>query len=524
MTRRRLRVLLAEGSPGELASALHALYAGSDPGLDLTVVSTIATLLPTIKVVDPEVILLDLALNLREPMDAVHLVHRTAPGVPLIVVADPSQKEEAVRSLAEGALDYVLRGHIDAHTMERVLRAALERNTLKGLTDLLRDRVTGLYTRDGFLTVGMRRHEEAMRAGSSLMLICVFFENLQALRETSGRGAEDRALNDVAKLLKGSCRRSAAGSSSTLRYTIRRARHGAPLICGRASVPGARRIRARSLNSWTASSRVCGLRPKRCRPRKYRKPSRIANTEWGTCGCPSRSLAVVRWEQSMKATLEALQDEHARAREALRLSEARNRDLVENSVYGIFRVSDEGAFLDRNPALLRILGCASAEDLLSLNLGRDVFRFPEQYIQVISACRERGQVHGAEAEWRRRDGGLVTVRLNVRRISSIGCTGELEVIAEDVTELRAMERQLRQARKFEAVGQLAGGMAHDFNNVVGAILGWAELGVEENSDNPQMAERFARIREQAERAAALTRELLAFARRQVLQPRWTSTP
>lgn len=208
MTRRRLRVLLAEGSPGELASALHALYAGSDPGLDLTVVSTIATLLPTIKVVDPEVILLDLALNLREPMDAVHLVHRTAPGVPLIVVADPSQKEEAVRSLAEGALDYVLRGHIDAHTVERVLRAALERNTLKGLTDLLRDRVTGLYTRDGFLTVGMRRHEEAMRAGSSLVLICVLFENLQALRETFGRGAEDRALNDVAKLLKGSCRRS----------------------------------------------------------------------------------------------------------------------------------------------------------------------------------------------------------------------------------------------------------------------------------------------------------------------------
>jgi diguanylate cyclase (GGDEF)-like protein len=201
-------MLLAEGSPGEAAAALHALYAGNDPGLDLTVVSTVATLLPTIKVVDPEVILLDLALNLREPMDAVHLVHRTAPGVPLIVAADPAQKEQAIRCLAEGAMDYVLKGHIDAHTLERVLRTALERNTLTGLTDLLRDQVTGLYTREGFLTVGSRRQEEAIRAGSSLVLICVLFENLQALREAFGPGTAERALCDVAALLRGCCRRS----------------------------------------------------------------------------------------------------------------------------------------------------------------------------------------------------------------------------------------------------------------------------------------------------------------------------
>jgi two-component system cell cycle sensor histidine kinase/response regulator CckA len=81
-----------------------------------------------------------------------------------------------------------------------------------------------------------------------------------------------------------------------------------------------------------------------------------------------------------------------------------------------------------------------------------------------------------------------------------------------------MERQLRQARKFEAIGQLAGGIAHDFNNVVGAILGWAELGLEQNRANPHVSDRFSRIREQAERAAALARQLLAFARQQVLQP------
>ena len=208
-----------------------------------------------------------------------------------------------------------------------------------------------------------------------------------------------------------------------------------------------------------------------------------------------------------------------RAEEALRLSELRNHDLVENSVYGIFRVAADGTFLDANPALLRILACDSFEKLRSLNLVRDVFRFPERHAQLAASCRELGQIHGAEAEWRRRDGGVVAVRLHLRRLHVPGQQDVTEVIAEEVTELRAMERQLRQAQRFEAIGELAGGIAHDFNNVIGAILGWAELGLEQNRANPQVAERFTRIREQGERAAALTRELLAFARRQVLQPR-----
>lgn len=214
----------------------------------------------------------------------------------------------------------------------------------------------------------------------------------------------------------------------------------------------------------------------------------------------------------------ALRDQNAKSQDALRISEARNRDLVENSVYGILRISADGNFLDANPALSRIMGCATTKEWMSLNLGRDIFRFPEQHSKCMKECRERGQIHGVEAEWRRRDGGLVTVRLNLRKISMPGHPDALEIIAEDVTELRAMERQLRQAQKFEAIGQLAGGIAHDFNNVVGAILGWAELGFDQNRDNVQVAERFSRIREQAERAAALTRELLTFARRQVLQP------
>ena len=207
-----------------------------------------------------------------------------------------------------------------------------------------------------------------------------------------------------------------------------------------------------------------------------------------------------------------------RTEQALSVSEARNRDLVEHAIYGISRVAADGSFLDENAALLSMLGCNTAEELHELNLMRDVFRFPEQYAELMASCREQGELHGAESEWRRCDGGIVTVRLHVRLLSIPDHAGAIEIIAEDVTELRAMERQLRQAQKFEAIGQLAGGIAHDFNNVVGAILGWAELGREQNKANPQVSDRFSRIVEQGERAAALTRELLAFARRQVLQP------
>ena len=224
---------------------------------------------------------------------------------------------------------------------------------------------------------------------------------------------------------------------------------------------------------------------------------------------------------ALKRALEEkrLREANARAQAALAESEARNRELVENSSYGIFRVSLAGAFLYANASLLQLLACKNLEDLQVLNLSTDVFRYPEEFGQLMVACRQIGFVHSAETELRRKDGGLTVVRLHLRYLSLPGPADALEGIVEDVTELRALERQLQQAQKFETIGQLAGGIAHDFNNVIGAILGWAELGHEQSRTYPAIAERFVRIREQADRAAELTRELLAFARRQALQPR-----
>ncbi len=207
------------------------------------------------------------------------------------------------------------------------------------------------------------------------------------------------------------------------------------------------------------------------------------------------------------------------AEEALRRSEARYCELVENAVCGIYRVTLPGKLLDMNPAMVKILGYDSKEELLSRDMITDVYRDPVARARIIEQYSQTGRVDGAEVEWKRKDGSIITVRLSGRAVShQPGQIEEVEVIVEDVTERRAVEKQIHQVQKFEAIGQLAGGIAHDFNNVIGAILGWAEIGLEQVPRESPLQTHFQKIREQAQRAAGLTRQLLAFARRQVLEP------
>ena len=214
-----------------------------------------------------------------------------------------------------------------------------------------------------------------------------------------------------------------------------------------------------------------------------------------------------------------LREEGNRAGLALRQSEERYRELVENAIYGIYRETAHGRFLQVNPALVRMLGYESSRDLMELS-ALAAYRNPEDRADLLLEEYHRtGRVVGIEVEWKRKDGMPLLVRLSGRGVpNKAGDLQELEIIVEDVTERRALEKQLHQVRKFEAIGQLAGGIAHDFNNVIGAIMGWAELGSEQAPPDSRLSEYFKKIRTQAARAAGLTRQLLAFARRQILEP------
>lgn len=201
------------------------------------------------------------------------------------------------------------------------------------------------------------------------------------------------------------------------------------------------------------------------------------------------------------------------AEDAVRQSEANYRSLVENSPYGIYRVTEDGTLLTVNSALVQMLGYPSTEELLQTNVN-ELYERPEERSEILTRFRSQGKLSGeAYVHWKKRDGQPITVRLNGRAVT-VGPDQalQIELMAEDVTARQVLETQFRQSQKMEAVGQLAGGVAHDFNNLLGVILGYAELLLEKDPGDEPLQE----IRAAAKRGATLTRQLLAFSRQQVL--------
>ena len=204
--------------------------------------------------------------------------------------------------------------------------------------------------------------------------------------------------------------------------------------------------------------------------------------------------------------------------QALRQSEEKYRELFENATHGIFRSQLDGTLLDVNPALVAMLGYSSKEELLTRNLSRDIYEVPADRTSILDSFGPGERVTGCEVNWKRKDGKIIVVRISggaFRRQN--GSFSHFEVIVEDITERRSLEAQFRQAQKMEVVGLLAGGISHDYNNLLGVILANADLLLEKTPTGAQRhyAEQIIKA---SHRAAELTRQLLAFSRKQILFP------
>lgn len=210
--------------------------------------------------------------------------------------------------------------------------------------------------------------------------------------------------------------------------------------------------------------------------------------------------------------------ERKQAEQSLRESEERYRDLVENAHDIIYSQDLDGRYTSMNRAGTQITGY-SRQEVLTLDLERTVApEFIGKVREMLGKKLAGEKVTAYEMDLIAKDGHRITVEANTKLVFHDGVPVGVQGIARDVTERKLLEAQLRQAQKMEAIGRLAGGVAHDFNNLLTAINGYSGLALQRiDSDHP-LKGYLEEIHKAGDRAANLTRQLLAFGRKQILQP------
>jgi PAS domain S-box-containing protein len=204
---------------------------------------------------------------------------------------------------------------------------------------------------------------------------------------------------------------------------------------------------------------------------------------------------------------------------ALRVSEDKFSKAFQISpdAVNLNRLGD-GTYVEVNEGFCRTMGYTPEEVVGKTSTELKIWDRPSDRVQLVRRLGTEGEVRNLEAKFRKKDGSIVTGLMSARIMEVHGEPCILS-ITRDITERSRLEEQLRQAQKMEAVGRLAGGIAHDFNNLLTAIIGYSDVLLSRVGPADPAAEDLLAIQKAGESAAALTRQLLAFSRKQVMDLR-----
>ncbi|HKN85901.1 MAG TPA: response regulator [Nitrospiraceae bacterium] len=414
-----------------------------------------------------DVILSDVSVPAFNGMEALAIVRKTCPHIPFIFVTGTVGEETAIETLKSGAKDYVLKQRLSrlVPSVKRALREAEERNKRKRTEDLLRER------------------EQLFR------LIMENTTDLIAVLDIHGR----RVYNNRAY-------QALLGTQEPLRGTD-----------SFREVHPDDQAAIRMLFFETVETGI----GKRTEYRLVVPDGRVRLIESQDNVIRDAAGAVVNVVVVSRDITERKQ-----AEEALRRSEHWLRTILDSEPACVMIVGRDGLIEEMNPAGLAMVETASEVEAI----GHPILPFIHTEEQETFSCRHRDALAGSPQRFQCR---LVTLQGTVRWIEAYAVPfGEDQrepmsvlIVARDITESRKMEAQLQQALKMEAIGRLAGGVAHDFNNMLTGISGHGDLLLRQLPSESPLRRHAEEIKQSCKRCAALTNQLLTFSRSQVLQPK-----
>lgn len=462
MTSDTISVLLVEDNPADARLLREAVRDVEGSGIQLTHVDTLGKALIRLEQAHFDVVMLDLTLPDAEGLDTLVRTHTRFPSVPIVVLTGLDDEQLATRAVREGAQDYLVKGQVNGQLVVRAMRYATERKRA---------------------IEALQRSEEYYRS---------LIEN---------------AL-DIITVLDG---------DGGVRYTS----------------PSFERVLGYPLNGLTHSDIFSIMHPEdveRMRAVVATGTQHPGATQHFECRLLHRNGT---WrvlegigkrfegESSVDGYVINSRDitERKRAEEQIRHANETLRAVIEASPLAIYLLDTDGIVRSWNTAAERMFGYV--EEAI-LNSPAPIFQDEEAEAfrrRIVQAVAGHPAV-GLEVRARRQDGSHVDVSIwnSLLRDASGAVTGVVEAVADN-TERKRLEEQFRQVQKMEAVGRLAGGVAHDFNNLLTVITGYCDMILDQLGPGHPITPDVEQVVKAADRAATLTRQLLAFSRRQIVQPR-----
>ena len=579
--RRPIRVLLVENNPGDARIIVEMLREVDEGLFHLQSVDRLEPALKRLGRAAVDIVLLTLDLPDSVGLDTFRRAHREAVEEPIIVISGFDDEETAAQAVRAGAQDYLIKGRIDGAALSRVIRNAIERQrtevqlrwlTLavdqspasvfitdpRGTIQYVNQRFTAItgYTAKEAVGKTPRILKSGLTSPEYYKALWTTIQNGETWRSEiqnrrkSGELYWDAVTVSPIRDQRGTIAHFLAVQEDITRrkeaehalqerderfqqiadnikevFFVQDAHHRTTIYINKAY----EEIWGRSCESlYRNPQSFVDPIPEEDRPALFASIERNRQGEYagdvefrvirpdGTVRWMLAHAVPVRDQQGVVYRIAGVcTDVTARkqAESELKASEDYYRTILENIGDAVFVADAAGRFLDVNPRACDMTGY-TREELLGLTVADTYPPHAREQARDRVAEVAGGVPDVRERPLLRKDGVVLTVETNARLLPD----GRMLGTVRDVTERRLLEVQLRQAQKMEAIGRLAGGVAHDFNNVLTAVFGYVDLLREELPPESEAQKDLLEVRKAAERAASLTRQLLAFSRQQVLEP------